>query len=91
MSAKSSVELWRNFLFVAPQQQKRGKRTHQSTMGIILLTVMCSGLENLINVSEVFSSKLPDDEGQKDRNLRVVSIIYNFLQGEISTYWDPSL
>lgn len=91
MSAKSSVKLWRNFLFVAPQQQKRRKRTHPSTMRIILLTVMCSGLEKLINVREVFSSKLPDDEGQRDRNLRVVSIIYNFLQGEISTCWDPSL
>lgn len=57
----------------------------------MLLTVMCSGLKKLINVRKVFFSKLPDDEGQIDRNLRDVSIIYNFLQGEISTYWDLSL
>lgn len=60
-------------------------------MRIILLTVMCSGLEKLISVREVFFSKLADDEGQQDKNLGVVIIIYNFLQGEISTCWDPSM
>lgn len=69
---------------------KEEKRANPPTMRNMLLTVMCSGLKKLINVRKVFFSKLPDDEGQIDRNLRDVSIIYNFLQGEISTYLDLS-
>lgn len=69
----------------------RRKKNNPPTVPIMLLTVMCSSLKKLINMREVFFSNLPEDEGQGDRNLRNVSIIYNILQGEISTCWDPSL